>query len=118
LVILQQKLLCQLDEHSEKATVDSAPQLKFRGGCTLVIDPVAGCARYAITKRVGDKDRPGGASPNDRLERVRAFLRGKLSELGDAALDRFPLIGNDLPDGGRPPVEPLRVVHRGRDLGE
>jgi len=121
LVILQQKLLQELDGSDSPQAASgeaSKTQFKYRGGCTLVIDPVAGCARYAITKRAAEKDRPGSNTPNNRLERIQAFLRRKLNDLGEAALDRFPLIRSDWPRDGRSPVEPLRIVHRRRDPGE
>jgi hypothetical protein len=121
LVILQQKLLQELDgSDAPQAASDAASktQFKYRGGCTLVIDPVAGCARYAITKRAAETDRPGSDAPNNRLERIRVFLQRKLHDLGQAALDRFPLVRSDGPRDGRSPVEPLRIVHRRRDPGE
>ena len=76
---------------------------RFRGGCTLLIDPEYGSIRYAIAKRV---------TSEGRRKRTEQFLRERVADLGETAFDQFRL----RPSNGRP-VEPLAILHRTCDLG-
>jgi hypothetical protein len=75
----------------------------LRGGCTLLIDPETGRVRYAISKRIGS---------SLRKQRIEQFLRGRLADLGEAALDQF-----HLRDAGGAAIEPLALLHRTSDDG-
>jgi len=101
-----------LDENGRVVVTPSGDpvRFKFRGGTTLIIDPRLGRISFAITKNIGD---PKWAT-NARLARVRRFLRDRLSSLGDAALDRYPLALDAADDQarGRRRNEPLALLHR------
>jgi hypothetical protein len=111
--ILLQKTLVPLAEGLPPAQAAGVPKgqtFKFRGGCTLLFDPMEGKVEYAIGKSGGRGD---GA--RNRRQAVAAFLRSQIAALGDSAFDRFPLT---TPSGSRPPVEPLALLHRGSQSGE
>ena len=92
-------------------------RFKFRGGTTLIIDPRLGRISFALTKNIGD---PRSVT-NARLARVRRFLRERLSSLGAAALDRYPMSAveptADQVDQGRK-AEPLALLHRDIPSGD
>ncbi|MCY2995244.1 MAG: hypothetical protein NTY19_46390 [Planctomycetota bacterium] len=112
-VILLQKTLVPLAEglpQDQAAEIPEGQTFKFRGGCTLLIDPLEGQVEYAIGKSGGRrKDDPDRDFARNRREAVAAFLRSQIAALGDSAFDRFPLA---TPPGRRPLVEPLALLHR------
>jgi len=59
----------------EKAKI---PQIKFRGGCTLILNLKDLSLRYAIVKDLGDKVDHNGAyvAENERLKRQRGYRTG------------------------------------------
>jgi hypothetical protein len=106
LVILTQKQVVALSDGDAGSTADSDKEptfYKFRGGCTLLIDPDDGRIRYAIAKRI---------TSEYRQARIDQFLRGRIADLGDVAFDQFPLH----PGSGQP-REPLAMLHRTFDDG-
>ncbi len=111
-VILLQKTLVSLAEGLPPSEANRLKEqtFKFRGGCTLLLDPLEGAVEYAIGKSGGR-----GESARNRREAVAAFLRGQVAALGDSAFDRFPFAA---PSESRPPVEPLALLHQGTDIGD
>ncbi len=107
-----------LDEDGEvvKTPAGNSVKFKFRGGTTLIIEPRLGRILFAITKNIGDPEKA-----NPRLERVRKFLRERLSSLGEAALDRYPMSAGrsaaDQAHQGRG-AEPLALLHRDTPSGD
>ncbi len=106
LVILTQRRMQVLRTQDDKPVLDASGkriEYRLRGGCTLLIDPEKGCIRYAIAKRINSERR--------RLW-IEQFLRGRIADLGDAALDQFRLRPDEDPH-----VEPLAILHRTFDYG-
>ncbi len=85
---------------------------KFRGGCTLLIDPEQGTVRYAIGKSLLSKRRRSGQE---------AFLHDRLNLMGADAIDRFGLrfkkSKTDLKKE-RNNVEPFALAHRHEEIGD
>lgn len=106
LVMLTQRHMMTLRD-GDKKTVrepDGEPATyRFRGGCTLLIDPELGGIRYAITKSINS---PG------RHKRTEQFLCERVADLGAAAFDQFRLRSQN----GQP-SEPLAILHRTCDMG-
>ncbi len=106
LVILTQRSPKPLKDEDGKPVRDAdgkPANYRFRGGCTLLIDPEAGRIRYAIAKRI---------TSEGRREKIEQFLRDRVAGLGDAAFDQFRL----RPSDGRL-LEPLAILHRTFDYG-
>jgi hypothetical protein len=111
LVMLTQRQRYELPSEDDKQQPvlgsDGEPlTFKYRGGCTLIIDPDAGCVRYAISK-----------SPRSEARRARhaAFLREQLQRQGAAAITRFGL--NRSGEARQRHQEPFALVH-GSDVSE
>jgi hypothetical protein len=68
------------DEFSRMSKEEKAkiPQIKFRGGCTLILNLKDLSLRYAIVKDLGDKVDDNGAyvAENERLKRQRDYRTG------------------------------------------
>jgi len=89
------------------AEADGEQQLsyRFRGGCTLLVDPISGEVSYCIVKRISADTRP-------TLQE--AFLRQRLSIEGLGARARYHVW--TVTDGQaerRVPQEPFRLLHAG-----
>jgi hypothetical protein len=111
LVMLTQRQRYELpseEDENQPVRSDNGDPLtfKYRGGCTLIIDPDAGCVRYAISK-----------SPRSETRRARhaAFLREQLQRQGAAAVSRFGL--NRSGEERQRHQEPFALVH-GSDVSE
>jgi len=103
LVVLTQTMRVRLADGQRivsRADNDDSLAMRFRGGCTLIIDPEEGRIRYAIRKNIASKG---------RLNRQREFLQQQRAELGFTAIKRFGLIQPGAPQG--PPLEPFAVAH-------
>jgi hypothetical protein len=92
------QVLLSLIQTRDLETADGAP-MKFRGGCTLLIDLDTQCVRYAIAKPIH------GDSAERRLARQREYLSG--AEDGSLAGAYF---GSGA-EGG----EPFAMLHRGHE---
>jgi hypothetical protein len=92
------QVLLSLIQTRDLKTADGAP-MKFRGGCTLLIDLDTQRVRYAISKPIR------GESAERRLARQREFLAGS----GDASL--VGAYYGPGADGG----EPFAMLHRGHE---
>lgn len=108
-----------LDEDGQVVKTPSGDpvRFKFRGGTTLIIDPRLGRISYALTKNIGDPK----SVTNARLARVRRFLRERLSSLGEAAIDRYPISADgNAADSDRQhrSAEPLALLHRDTPSGD
>jgi hypothetical protein len=85
LVILTQRKMLSLPpegplgEKTSKEENDAIQPVKFRGGCTLIIDPEQGKVRYSIRKSI---------SSSTRLARQAEFLRDQVDRLGLTGLAR------------------------------
>jgi hypothetical protein len=88
----------EIDESSNMMPSDQDGDFKFRGGCTLLIDPASGRVRYSINKHI---------LSDNRLKRQRAFLTG--SGHGDRSL-RATYFGDRLP--GVPEKERFAILHQ------
>jgi hypothetical protein len=91
LVVLTQKLVLPLagdggNAQSGVSTDVAKLGFKFRGGCTLIIDPDTGKISYAISKNL---------LSDARQARVRRFLKEQVNHFGPDAIDRFPLVHLD-----------------------
>lgn len=90
-------------------------QYKFRGGCTLLIDPERGSVRYAISKNL-----QGPRRRNAHEE----YLRGRIASLGEAAIERYRLRSETDNSGEarknqlRLQVETFALTHRGESQDE
>jgi hypothetical protein len=73
--------------------VESASGQKFRGGCTLIVDPASGAIEYLVRKRVGHEL---------RIAEQRAFI-GEMSLR--SSTDPYW-------DGGRQKQEPFALLHQ------
>lgn len=73
--------------------------LKFRGGCSLILDLDTMALRYAVAKRIGDEE---------RLARYKAHRATRLTQ-GSPAATYFRHF--------QPEREPLAVLHRGYNYG-
>jgi hypothetical protein len=92
---------------------------RFRGGCTLLIDPESGTLRYAISKSL---------LSDARKARQARFLREELDRLGSEAIERYRLkplrkaegeTGESSREKDRPmSVEPFALNHRGSYYGD
>jgi hypothetical protein len=106
LVILTQRIMKPLNDEDGKPVLDADDKpanYRFRGGCTLLIDPEDGRIRYAIAKRI---------TSEGRREKIEQFLRERVADLGDAAFNQFRLRQSN----GRL-LEPLAILHRNFDYG-
>lgn len=92
-----------------------ALQYKFRGGCTLLIDPEEGRVRHSIGKSLLSERRRSAHE---------AFLLERLAMLGVDAIERYslrPAQENEVIDGKvrpRPRPEPFAITHRHEDAGD
>jgi hypothetical protein len=83
---------------------DSGLTYRFRGGCTLLIDPNSGDVRYAVVKRINS---------TNRKRRQEQFLRTRLQREGLVARARYGLINEfERSAASRIQQEPFRLVHR------
>jgi hypothetical protein len=83
----------------------------------LIIDFRLGRISFAITKNIGD---PKFVS-NARLARVRRLLRERLSSLGEAGLDQYPMSANSAKadqSHQERGAEPLALLHRDTPSGD
>jgi len=102
-------------ENSEIGNGNDAINYKFRGGCTLLIDPEQGIVRYAIGKNLLSERRRNAHE---------AFLNNRLDSLGAEAIDRYGLrIGEhygNIEDKKKPSttIEPFALVHRHQEIGD
>ena len=87
----------------------NALQYKFRGGCTLLIDPELGEVRYAIGKNL--------RSTRRRSEHE-AYLRDRLATLGADGVDRYRLRPKNGHKRTPPRVEPFALTHHGDEAGD
>ena len=88
----------EIDESSHMMPSEKDGDFKFRGGCTLLIDPASGRVRYAINKHILSEN---------RLNRQRAFLTG--SNRNDRSL-RATYFGDGMP--GVPEKERFAILHQ------
>jgi hypothetical protein len=89
------------DAHGEELT------FRFRGGCTLIIDPKEGRVEYAISKSlVSDR----------RKKRHEAFLHAQVENSEQDAVTRFGLTRTAARK--RLQMEPFAFAHTNRDSGE
>lgn len=75
-------------------------KFKYRGGCTLVINPEAGRVEYAISKCL---------TSNRRMRRQETFLRGEVERSEQDAVTRFGLTADAARKRRR--MEPLAFIH-------
>jgi Tetratricopeptide Repeats-Sensor len=87
-----------VDGSSDILSEEHDGDFKFRGGCTLLIDPSSGRIRYAINKHI---------LSDNRLGRQRAFLTD--SDHGDRSL-RATYFGDGMP--GVPEKERFALLHQ------
>lgn len=92
------------------------PDFIFRGGCTLLIDPVEPKVRYCIYKRILSEN---------RLDRMRRYLTGRptpslrATYLGEPQAVYFQgLVRGMHPRDHEAAVEPLALLHRSFDAQE
>ncbi len=95
--VINQVLLSLIQTRDVKTK--DGPALKFRGGCTLLIDLDTQRIRYAIAKKIH------GPEADQRLERQRQFV-----EEGDNASLAASYFGADGEDD-----EPFAMLHRGHE---
>jgi hypothetical protein len=88
------------DSTEPKVLNDEPLSFKFRGGCTLIIDPDDGCVRFAIAKSILSAA---------RARRQAEFLRKQIQELGDEAIERFGL--TESAERSRRRLEPFALLH-------
>ncbi len=109
LIILTQKHILSLtdDEGKELTSTSGEPlTFKYRGGCTLIVDPDLGSVEYSIFKNL---------CSSARLARQEAFLKNQLAAHGEAAIRAFQLTESTREAArkdDRSPYEPLAVAHR------
>ena len=87
----------------DPADADTAMYYRFRGGCTLLIDPESGLVQYVIAKSVGAEG---------RRRRQETFLLSRLDREGVAARGRYGVWEN-AEEKRKVPQEPFRMLHRG-----
>ncbi len=110
LILITQRKIRTLGQGNDKQDdEDWGPlEYKFRGGCTLLIDPVTADVSYAITKNI---------DMETRLERQEEYLRERLRLEGLDALARNYLWRQGEKED-RTRQEPFRFLHRGPDWEE
>jgi hypothetical protein len=121
LIVLTQKLVLPLAGDGGSAQGDVSTEVaglgfKFRGGCTLIIDPDTGRISYAISKNL---------LSDARQARVRRFLQEQLDHFGPDAIYRFPLVHLDKKPPSKeesqkptPTRELFALTHRGSFDGD
>jgi hypothetical protein len=107
LVVLTQKRWCQLTDEAGQPLLGSDGQpveFRFRGGCTLHVDPESGRIRYSIAKNIGSQE---------RQDRNADFFRSRLADEGPAAFDHLRLrIAGTTSQYQELAAEPLALLHR------
>jgi hypothetical protein len=84
-----------------------ACSFRYRGGCTLIIDPEDGRVEYAISKCLAS---------SRRRDRHEAFLRSQVENSGQEAVTRFGLTADAARE--RLQMEPFAFVHTHGDSSE
>jgi hypothetical protein len=108
LIILTQKHLVPVTDEEGNEIQDHLGQpltFKYRGGCTLIIDPDLGFVEYAISKNLCSEARKA---------RQNAFLREQVAQHGEAAVTAFQLtetVREQIRKGLHPLHEPLQAAH-------
>jgi len=103
LVVLTQRLFKEISDDDEEVMRDARGDklsFKYRGGCTLIIDPEDGRVEYAISKCLSSKR---------RRKRQQAFLRAQVENAEQDAVTRFGLTGKAA--GERLRMEPFALAH-------
>lgn len=113
LITQREKRALAMASSSARAEGDGREQplsYRFRGGCTLLVDPVSSEVSYCIVKRIsGDR----------RRERQEAFLRQRLSIEGLDARARYHVWKGDGERSERQvSQEPFRMLHTAVDDGD
>ncbi len=109
LIILTQKQIVPVTDERGQEILDRNQEpltFKYRGGCTLIIDPDLGFVEYAISKNLCSEA---------RQERQNAFLREQVTQHGEAAITAFQLtdsVRQQIRKELRPLHEPLHAAHR------
>jgi hypothetical protein len=110
LVMLTQRIFEPLRDEDGKVMKDAHGDelsFKYRGGCTLIIDPEDGRVEYAISKCL---------TSERRKKRQEAFLRAQIENSEQDAVTRFGLTRDAARK--RLQMEPFALAHNKRDSGE